>query len=378
MTADALHITRAHVHLDALDANVRMLRELADGRPLWPAIKANAYGHGAGIVARRLVALGCGTLCVAHAPEAIALLRAGIRARFVLLSAGLPEHADAIVAHDLEPAVSRLDTIEALAAAAGRAGRRVRVHLNVDTGMGRVGIPRRDVPTYLERFRAHPEVSVRGLMSHFPRADEADKSWSLAQLERFRAVAEQARGEPGLEIVHMANSAALFDLPDARFDAVRPGIAIYGLAPSAAIQNPRVRELRPVLEWTTRITLLKEVPADTGLSYGHTFHTRRPSLIATVPVGYGDGLPRALSNRVRFLVRGVPCPQVGNITMDQSLLDVTTLHDRVALGDEVVLLGRRGAEAITAEALAETLGTIPYEVVTRIAPRVPRIAVAGG
>ncbi len=173
----------------------------------------------------------------------------------------------------------------------------------------------------------------------------------------------------------MANSAAIFDLPDSYLDAARPGISIYGLRPSREIANPRVGDLMPVLAWKSRVTFLKEVPAGTGLSYGHAFHTRRPSLIATVPVGYGDGLSRVLSNRIELLVHGVRCPQVGNITMDMSLVDVTGVRDSVGPGDEVVIIGRQGGEEISADELAEKLGTINYEVVTRIAQRVPRIAV---
>jgi alanine racemase len=175
----------------------------------------------------------------------------------------------------------------------------------------------------------------------------------------------------------MANSAAIFDLPGARFDAVRPGIAIYGLAPSSEILNPRVSELKPVLEWKSRITFLKEVPAGTGLSYGHIFHTQQPSLIATIPVGYGDGLSRSLSNNFEVLVRGRRCQQVGHITMDQSLVDVTALRGQVELGDEVVLIGQQQQERVTADELAGKLGTINYEIVTGIAQRVTRESTGG-
>ena len=210
-------------------------------------------------------------------------------------------------------------------------------------------------------------------MSHFPRADEADKSYSLEQLERFEAVVAAVRDDD-VEFVHLANSAALFDLPGSHLDAVRPGISIYGLRPPNAPQSPRVAELEPVLEWRTRITFLKEVPADTGLSYGHFFRTQRESLIATIPVGYGDGLHRLLSHRLEVLVGGLRCRQVGRITMDQSLVDVTPLRGRVALGDDALIIGRQGDEEVTADELAEILGTINYEVVTSIARRVPRVA----
>jgi alanine racemase len=368
------HPTRALIHLDRLAHNLRLLRELAAGRPAWPAIKADAYGHGALPVARALVALGCDTLCVAHPGEALELVESGVRARFVLLSAALPDASELVVAHGFEPALCARETALALARAAEAAGRRVAVHVKVDTGMGRIGIRPEEVPAFLAFCRDLPALRVRGLMSHFPRADEADKTFSERQIRVFGELRGAAR-EAGVEVLHMANSAALFDLPASLFDAVRPGIALYGLAPSRQLSSPRVRELRPVLEWTTRITFLKEVPAGQGLSYGHAFETVRPSLIATLPVGYGDGLRRNLSDAMEVLVRGVRCRQVGRVTMDQILVDVTALRGSVAVGDEVVLIGRRGEAEIGAEEWAATLGTLHYEVVTAIAHRVPRIAV---
>ncbi len=370
------HPTWARIHLGRLTRNLRLLREIARGTPLWPCIKANAYGHGIESVARHLVGQGCDTLCVAHVAEAEALRGAGIDARLVLLSAALPETAEDVVRGGFEPVVCTRETLEALSRAASKLAREVAVHVKVDTGMGRVGVRPEDAPAFLEHAAGLPGVRVRGLMSHFARADEADKGFSHEQLERFRAVCEAARGH-GTLVRHLANSAGILDLPESHLDAARPGIALYGLAPSATIASPRVAELEPVLEWCTRITYLKEVPAGAGLSYGHTFRTREASLVATLPVGYGDGLHRRLSNRMAVLVGGRRCPQVGTITMDQTLVDVTALRGRVALGDEVVLLGRQGDEEITADALAATLGTIHYEIVTAISRRVPRIAVPG-
>jgi len=221
-----------------------------------------------------------------------------------------------------------------------------------------------------------PRLHVHGLMSHFARADEADKAYAEKQLECFLSVAAEAQND-GEYCLHMANSAAIFDLPASHLDAVRPGIALYGLAPSADIINQRVRDLLPVLEWRSKVTLLKEVPAGTGISYGHSYVTTRPSLIATVPVGYGDGLHRSLSNCCAFLIRGKRCPQVGRITMDQSMVDVTALRGKIEIGDDVVIIGRQGDQEVTADELASTLGTINYEVVTAIASRVPRTAARG-
>jgi alanine racemase len=340
---------------------------------MWPVVKANAYGHGADIVARHLVGSGYGVLGVADVGEAVALKGAGIDARFVILSATLPEHSRAIVEHSFEPVVCTRDMVDALARDAAAAEREIAVHVKVDTGMGRVGIAPGEVVEFLAHCASLPAVRVRGLMSHFPRADEADKEYSEAQLGRFREIVEATRGG-GIEVYHMANSAAILDLPDSYFDAVRPGIAMYGLAPSAEMVSPLVAELQPVLELKSRITFLKEVPPDTGLSYGHAFHTKHPSLIATVPVGYGDGVSRALSNDIDVLVHGRRCRQVGNVTMDMSLVDVTPLRGRVSEGDPVTIIGREGAEEITADELAAKLDTINYEIVTRIGQRVPRVA----
>lgn len=377
MNHSTSHLTKAYIDLECLSHNLRLLQEHVGKRPLWPAIKANAYGHGAEIVGRHLVALGYDTVCVAHVSEAIDLLEAGVAAKFIVLSATLPETSEHFVAHGFEPAVCTLDMVEALARVAGKAGKRVSVHLKVDTGMGRIGIAPDDVVTFLDRCQDFPIIAVRGVMSHFPRADEADKSYSQRQIERFRRVREATRTY-SIEMYHMANSAAIFDLPDACFDAARPGISIYGLKPSLTMLSPRVAELKPVLQWRTRITFLKEVPAGAGLSYGHTFHTRKPSLIATIPAGYGDGLSRLLSNKSEVLVHGIRCPLVGRVTMDQSLIDVTALRGRVVLADEVTIIGRQGNEEVTADELATTMGTINYEITTSIAVRVPRVVAETG
>ncbi len=371
----ATHHTRAYVHLARLTRNMRLLQGLAGERPMWPAIKADAYGHGAELVARHLSALGYDTLCVAHVGEALALLDAGVAARFMTLSAPLPQHAELFVAHDIEPAVCTVAMIDALASAAERAGRSVRVHVKVDTGMGRIGISPADTVAFLEHCRTRPRIEVQGVMSHFARADEADKRSAVSQLEIFRGVM-QAAGGFGIRYFHLANSAGIFDVPDARLDAVRPGISIYGLKPSPTMLNPRCSELEPVLELRTRVTFLKEVPQGVGLSYGHAYHTRVPSLIATLPIGYGDGLSRRLSNNLDVLIHGTRCPQVGRITMDQTLIDVTRLRGHVAAGDEVVVIGRQGEQSVTADELAARLGTINYEIVTSLAARVPRIAVS--
>ena len=355
--SDPSHLTKVYLYLDRLSQNMRLLQQQVGARELWPCIKANAYGHGAGLVARHLNKLGYTTFCVADVAEAIGLLEAGIKATFVVLSAMLPEHIRALVRYGCEPVICTHEMIDALAYEADKLDKCIAVHIKVDTGMGRIGIHPDQLGEFVAHCRARQALYLRGIMSHFACADEADKTFSHTQIEIFeRAIAETETDE--VEVVHMANSAAIFDMPDARFDACRPGIAIYGLLPSRDIVNRSVDQLSPVLEWKTRITFLKEEPAGVGLSYGHSFITHRPSLIATVPVGYGDGFSRQLSNNVELLVGGRRCPQVGRITMDMSLVDVTELRGSVAIGDEVVIIGAQGEQRISADELAEKLGTI--------------------
>ena len=374
VSGNTQRLTTATLHLGRMTANLRLLQAAAPGATLWPVIKANAYGHGAPMVARHLAGLGYDRVCVADVSEAAVLAESGLTLHTVVLSPPLPEHAEALVTLGCEPVVCTVALAQALDAAARRAGRRVPIHVAVDTGMGREGLPPEDVPAFLAACEALPGLTVAGLMSHFASADEADKTVAKDQLARFRVLAATIGQRPGLRY-HLANSAGILELPGAAFDAVRPGMAIYGLQPSAEIANPAAAALQPVLEWTTRITYLKEVPAGTGLSYGHDYHTAAPALIATVPVGYGDGLHRNLSGRMAMLVHGVPCPQVGRITMDLSLLDVTALRGRVALGDEAVIIGRRNGTGQRAEDLAAILGTIGYEIVTAIGQRVTRLVV---
>ncbi len=373
MSGNAIRLTKTYIDLNRLTHNMRLLHKHVGTRPLWPCIKANAYGHGSEIVSRHLMSLGYHTFGVADVEEGIALVKSGVQATYIVLSETLPEHSAALVAYGFEPTISTPTMAESLSREASKAGKHISVHIKVDTGMGRVGIQPSEVKSFLERCQSLRGLRVRGMMSHFPRADEADKTFSLEQIQQFQRVVEETKGYE-IEIYHLANSAAIFDLPDSYFDAVRPGISIYGLRPSWEIANPRVEELQPILEWKTRIVFLKEVPAGRGLSYGHAFHTKRPSLIATIPVGYGDGLNRNLSNNFDLLVRGIRCPQVGRITMDMTLLNVTALRGEVEVGDEVMIIGRQGPEEVTADEVAGKLGTINYEIVTCISHRVPRVA----
>lgn len=369
------HLTQVALHLDHLSHNMAFLQKLAGRRLLFPAIKANAYGHGAEIIARHLIGLGYSTLCTAHLSEAAELVERGVEANFIILSPTLAQNSEYLVHYGFEPCVCSLEQMRSLAEAGRKANKQVKIHVKVDTGMGRVGLDPNGLLPFLEACKRYPQIVIGGICSHFPRADESDLSFSHLQLELFTSLREQTR-QCKVSLYHFANSAAIFNLPEAHFDAVRPGIAIYGLKPSVDISTPEATQLQPVLSLTSRITHLKEVPEGTGISYGHTYTTDRSSLIATIPVGYGDGISRSLSNRLEVLVGGGRCRQVGRICMDQCMVDVTRLRGTVLLGDEVVIIGTQGKETLTADDLARQLDTINYEIVTALSQRVPRIVVA--
>ncbi|MFT5701661.1 MAG: alanine racemase [Desulforhopalus sp.] len=366
------HLTRAIIHLDHLTHNMGVLQKQAGKRLLYPAIKANAYGHDAEIIAKHLIHLGYTTLCTAHISEAAELVELGVDATFIILSPTLAENSDYLLDYDFQPVVCSQVQLLALAQAARRRDKQITIHVKVDTGMGRMGVRPDQIRNFLDECKAQPEIIIGSICSHFPRADEDDLSFSKTQLNSFIALKKNTE-DYNIPLYHIANSAALFALPEARLDAIRPGICIYGLKPSVSMVEPELNDLKPVMSLTSRITLIKEVAQGTGISYGHMHCTDKPSLIATIPMGYGDGLNRALSNRIEVLIGGERCRQVGRICMDQCMIDVTPLRGKVAMGDEVVIIGTQGSETITVDDVAKRQNTINYEIVTAISRRVPRI-----
>ena len=340
------------------------------------AVKANAYGHGAAEVSRALVAAGADALAVACVAEAVQLRDAGLAAPIAVLSAALPDDAQAMAEHDLEPVLCTLEFAQALDAAAGRLGRRASVHVKVDTGMGRIGVAPEQAVDFIQRVAALPHVVVKGVCTHFAVAGDADRTFTHDQIARFSGALD-ALGRSGIDIPlrHAANSAGIIDMPDAHFNAVRPGIMLYGCYGSPHVS--RAAGLREALTLKSWVTFVKDVPADTSLSYGRTFVTKRPSRIATLPIGYDDGYDRRLSNRGHALVRGQRVPIVGRVCMDQCLIDVTAVGG-ASVGDEAVLYGRQGRECIGIEATATAIGTIPHVLMCNLGRRIPRVYVRNG
>lgn len=370
----------AEIDLAAVAHNVRELRRVTRPEALLMAVvKADGYGHGAAAVARTALANGAAMLAVARLEEGAALRAAGLTAPILVFGRPFPDQAEDLIRHGLIQSVLDLEDAALLSREACARGAVVPVHLKVDTGMGRLGLvadcrPAPAVPAAVARaaaIAALPGVRLEGVFTHFAAADSADKTFARLQFEIFTdflAALVRAGIDPGLR--HAANSAAVIDLPHTHLDAVRPGIALYGLYPSTEVDATRV-DLRPALALKTRVLQVKRVPAGFPVSYGMTWETPRETVIATVPAGYADGLSRGLSNRGRMLVRGASAPIAGRVCMDLTMLDVGGIEG-VAAGDEVVIIGRQGDEAIAAEELADLLGTINYEVVFTNALRVPR------
>jgi alanine racemase len=363
--------TAARIDLGSLDRNFREVVRRAEGRKILAVVKAQAYGHGAVAVSRRLVELGAGMLGVALVEEGKELREAGIDAQVLVMGALFPDQAEAVAALRLTPVVYSLDFVRALSRAARNQKMPVPVHVKIDTGMGRIGIPSETAADFIADLQHLDGISVQGLMTHFADADLRDKEFAEQQMDRFEALIREL-GSRGINIplIHAANSAAILDYRRALFTMTRPGLMLYGYDPLEA--GTAHADLAPVLSLVTRIAFLKRIPPGIPISYGRTFVTKRESLIATIPIGYADGYNRGLSNKGEALVRGMRVPVAGRICMDMCMLDVTAVPG-VREGDEVVLIGSQGRERITADDIAAKIGTIAYEVLCGISSRVPRI-----
>ncbi len=358
--------TTAEVDLDAIRHNVRALKPT--GAELMAVVKANGYGHGDVPVARAALDSGATWLGVALVEEGLRLREAGIDAPILVLSEFPPGSEKDALAGSLTPSLYTDGGLAALADAAASAGRPVGVHVKVDTGMRRVGHAADGLAGFV-RAAVDAGLSFEALWSHLAVSEEPAHPSVAAQLERF-AAATAALSEEGLvpRLRHLANTGAILGSPSAHLDLVRAGIGLYGYAPGPAVAGGA--ELRPALRWTAAVSMVKRVPAGEAVSYGHRYAPERDTTIATVGVGYADGYARRLTNVGEVLIRGRRHRVAGTVTMDQILVDVG--DEPVEPGDEVVLIGRQGDEAMTADELAETLGTISYEIVCAVGERVPR------
>ncbi|WP_308640135.1 alanine racemase [Paenibacillus silvisoli] len=374
--------TRAEISLDALAHNLQSFREvMPDGMKLMASVKANAYGHGAVEVAREAERCGVDFLGVAFLDEALQLRNAGIKTPILVLGYVPPEGLAAAREANIAIALFSEEILEAAAALPKVEGRKLTVHMKVDTGMGRLGkLAGDDALAFISRALQEPNIEVEGLFTHYARADEADKGYTELQYKRFSTLVGQVK-EAGLHIpiIHAANSAAGIDTPMMGGGMLRLGISMYGLYPSAECNRERVT-LEPVMTIKSAVVMVKEAPEGWGISYGTRYFTQGKEAIGTVPVGYADGFSRMLTGKAEMLLRGRRVPVLGTICMDQCMIALDSVQEGqepVRAGEEVVLIGNQGEEVISAEEFADKLGTIPYEVICMLAARVPRVYMRG-
>ena len=365
------------VDLDAIAHNAATLKQhVGNNVILMAVVKANGYGHGMAAVARTALSNGASWLGLNHVSPAVAMRQVGITAPILLLGYIPESSAHAVVEYDLRPAVTSMRLGEVLSAAAVAAGKVVPFHVKVDTGMGRFGLARGDVVDFVLMATRLPGLRLEGVYTHFACADWADRTWVDRQLETYHEVlAELETSGIRVPVRHVANSAATLAHPDTHLDAVRVGIALYGLRPSTQV-TPSIT-LRPALTLKSRVAQVRDMPPGSGISYSRTHVTQHAARMALVPCGYGDGFERLTSNRGAVLIRGRRAPIRGRVCMDTMVVEVTDIGG-VEAGDEVVLIGRQGDDAISAEEVASWAETINYEVVTHLLPRLPRVYLRDG
>jgi len=372
--------TWAEIDLDAIAHNVREIRRITSRKAdIMGIVKADAYGHGVLQTVKTLLDNGVTRLAVSMLDEAIQLRQFGVKVPILILSYTDPSRADEIIKNEVTQTVYSLDLANALSEAAVRLGRDVKIHVKVDTGMGRVGfMPGYSAIKNVIEISRMPGLIIEGLFTHFASADEKDRSYTQMQFERFMSICNEL-GRVGVHIPvkHVCNSAGIIEYPEMHLDMVRPGIILYGIYPSDDVDKSKI-SLKPAMTLKTSVIHVKEVEKGTCISYGRIFTTKRDSRIATLPIGYADGYSRLLSNKGQVLINGQRVPIVGRICMDQCMADITDVKGPVKVGDEVVIFGKQGDEEIGVSEIADLIGTISYELVCLIGKRVPRFYLKNG
>ncbi len=368
-----LRPTVVEVDLTAISENIKAIKRRVAPARVMAVVKADAYGHGAVAVARIALSSGASYLGVALVEEGIELRNYGFLEPILVFSGAFEHQLEQFFQYDLEVTVYTKPIADALAQLAAAFQRSIRVHVKVDTGMGRVGIGWDDAVEFIRYLNQLQGIDLKGVYTHFATADEADKQFAILQFQRFQKVLTALR-EQGIQIPikHAANSGAILDLPDTYLDMVRPGVMMYGYYPSNSTTESVA--IRPAMTLKSRVSFVKSVPSNFSVSYGRQYVTSKPTRIVTIPVGYGDGYNRLLSNRAMVTIRGRKFPLVGRVCMDMVMADVGLEHP-VEVGDEVILFGRPEDNAMTVKEICEILNTIPYEVTCWVSRRVPRVYV---
>lgn len=355
--------TFAEINLDALSHNLGIVKKKTNNKNILAVVKADAYGHGSVEISKHLMRNGVSMLGVAFIEEAVELRKAGIKAPIlVFFDIG---NIDSFFKYNLIPNIFDLKTAKAFSDSAYKHNRKIPVHIKVDTGMGRIGIRIAEALPEILKIAELKNLELKGLMSHFSDADLKDKDFTTAQLKSFTKLVESLKKKNiKFKFLHIANSAAVLQSPESHFNMVRPGIMLYGYGQTDI--------LKPVLSLKSKIIFIKKAPAGTSISYGRTFITKRKSTIATIPIGYADGYNRKLSNSGEVIICRKRAPVVGRVCMDAIMVDITEIPEAKE-NTEVILIGSQGDEKITAQDIADKIGTIPYEVLTTIGHRVKRI-----
>lgn len=367
------------INLDNLASNIRSIKSLLKpGTDYISVVKADGYGHGAVEVAKTCMECGINRLAVAMLDEALELRNAGIKCDILILGYTPSNMADTIVENDISQTCYSYELAKALSDAGCRLGKTAKIHIAVDTGMGRIGFqPSFDDALIVKEISKLPNLKIEGIFTHFAVADEKDKLYTKEQFKKYKAFLDILKSfKVDVGIKHVGNSAEILDLPDFNLDAVRPGIIQYGLYPSDEVTKSKL-DLKPVMSVKANIIHVKEVEKGTSISYGRKYITTRKSKIATLPIGYADGYTRLLFGKARVIINGKYAPVVGTICMDQCMVDATEAGD-VKIGDEVIIMGSDGNISITAEDIASQLGTINYEVVCMFSKRVPTVYIKNG
>ncbi len=365
----------AEIDLDALRGNLAWIRHrVGKDAKVITVVKADAYGHGLRQIAALLMQSGTDVFGVANLAEATAIRSVGKGWPILMLGACLPDEIEVAVRDGVMPTISSLAEAELFSSAAVRLGRTINVHIKIDTGMGRLGVAVSEAASLIDAVTSLAGLKLSGLYTHYASAED-DARLSRQQCERFQQVIGRVLKQHAVEYVHANNSAAVLFEPCNLFNTVRPGLLVYGVLPTGKRRLPPglLEHIQPALRWKCRVSFIKDVPAGTGLGYAQGFVTRRKkTCVATITAGYGDGYLRSGSNRAKVLIHGKRCPVLGRITMDQMLVDVSSVGN-VGIGEEVTLIGPQGNDVIGVSEVADWCGTIPWEVLTNITYRVPRV-----
>lgn len=370
----------AEINLDNIEHNVKeVVKRVGKMTEVMAVVKADAYGHGVFETVPTLLENGATRLAVSMLDEAIQLREIGIKVPILVLGYTEPSRSEDIIKYNITQTVFSHELAKALSDTAVKLGKPAKIHIKIDTGMTRVGfMPGYGAVKDVVKINELPGIIIEGLFSHFACADEADREYTMIQFERFESIVQELnRIGISIPVKHIANSGAIIQYPNFHLNMVRPGIILYGMYPSNDVDKSII-DIRPAMELKAKVVLVKEVEKGTPVSYGRTFVTKRKSRIATIPIGYADGYSRLLSNRGRVLIHGEYAPIIGNICMDQCMVDVTDIKSEVKVGDEVVIFGAQGNNKITVEEIAQLCNTINYEIVSLIGKRIPRVYLRNG